>query len=241
MRLHFDPASVLTAIRTRSLLQPLRATGTPSGIEREYSNREQAFGLVKGTGPRILESMDIEQAQGSSSASREPWTMVTQDADLIEHLFCIYFSWQHCFFQNFPEDLFREDFAIGGTRYCSRFLVNAICAAGCLLTRRAGARQIPDDPQLMGQDFCDAALQHLRDTPGSTICTVAGLGILAHFEASRGRLSGMWTYCGQSGRMALDLSLHLRDALATEEANEGSSSEEQGKMHTFWGCFITDQ
>lgn len=241
LRTRFDPASVLAAINTRSLLRPLRATGNPSFIEREYSNREQAFGLVKGTGQRLMETMDVEQAKASSSASQEPWTTVTQDHDFIEHLLRTYFSWQHVFFQNFPEDLFRIDYTSGNTRYCSRFLVNAICAAGCLLSKRAEARVVPNDPLTAGQSFFDAALKHFRDTPGSNICTVAGLGILANFEASRGRLSAMWNYSGQSGRMGLDLNLHLQTTRATKRANEESVVEQQAENHTFWGCFITDQ
>lgn len=242
LRKNFDAAPILAAIRSRSLLRPLRVTETPTGIEREYSNRGQAFSLINVISPTLQGSMDSEQTQGApSSSSREPWTTVTQDPELIEHLFRMYFAWQHTFFQNFPEHHFREDYASGDTGYCSHFLVNAICAAACLLLSRQGVQRFASDPLLHASDFYDTAVHHFKQNPGSTICNAAGLGILANFEAARGRLSSMWSYCGQSGRMALDLGLHLRDALDEQQDNEGDRLEERGKIHTFWGCFITDQ
>lgn len=240
LRHKFDPGPLLTAIRARDLLQPLRVSGTPNVMEREYSGGK-AFGLVRGTAPQIADSMDIEPDQAPLLTSWEPWTDVTQDPELIDHLFSLYFSWQHTFYQMFPEDLFRADYERGGQDYCSRFLVNAICATGSLLSRRPAVFESTDDPNSAGLPFYRSAQDHLRRAPASSICTVAGLSLLANFEAARGRVSAMWAYSGQSSRMALDLSLHLRNGTPNDENDELMRMAERSKVHTFWGCFITDQ
>lgn len=38
------------------------------------------------------------------------WTEIISDDELLSHLMGLYFTWQHAFFQNFPEKLFRQDY-----------------------------------------------------------------------------------------------------------------------------------
>jgi hypothetical protein len=47
--------------------------------------------------------------------------------------------------------------------------------------------------------------QELAMVDGPSILTVAGLFIMSHVEANRGRMHDAWNYCGRSARMALDL------------------------------------
>jgi hypothetical protein len=170
------------------------------------------------------------------------WTTVTEDFEFIEHLLNTYFMWQHAFFQNFPEKLFRGDYEAGKTNYCSRVLVNAICAAGCLLSERPEARGDPYDPTTAGAGFFEEGMILLNRTDRSSIPTVAGVFLLSHVEGYRARLGAMWGLVGRSARMALDLNLHLRnDKMQFDQMPSSMQRAESGRIHAFWGCFISDQ
>ncbi|OCL04980.1 hypothetical protein AOQ84DRAFT_299807 [Glonium stellatum] len=229
-------------LKPHTLLQVLstRDFEVTPGIEADYSSREQMFGLVKGTGTHADDPGRAPDAH--TPLMNQPWTSVTDDYEFIEHLLSLYFSWQHSFFQSFPEKLFREDMVTGRTKYCSRLLVNAICAAGCLLSRRPEARRDPNDPKTAGLDFFDGAVALLNETRTSNIPTTAALYLLCHVEGNRGQLSSLWMYSGRSSRMALDINLHLRsDKLPNEQLTGSANKEETARLHAFWGCFIADQ
>lgn len=44
------------------------------------------------------------------------WTEITSDDELLGHLMGLYFTWQHAFFQNFPEHLFHRDYVSKQTK-----------------------------------------------------------------------------------------------------------------------------
>jgi hypothetical protein len=170
------------------------------------------------------------------------WTTVTTDAEFVKHLLDVYFTWQHTFFQNFPESLFRHDFEHGRTKYCSRVLVNAICAAGCLLSGRPEARADPHDPATTGAGFFEEGIRMLNQSDKSSIPTTAGVFILSHVEGYRARLGAMWGLVGRSARMAMDLNLHLRnEKISADLHGNDDEKQEAGRVHAFWGCFVSDQ
>jgi len=250
LRSQEDPSTILSQTRSQNLHQPISLSRqesdlTPS-LETAYSKRDQTFGLVKGTA--ATDASEEIQPRGPLPThvpyDRPQWTTVTDDAEFIEHLLSLYFSWQHTFFQSFPEKLFRADMAAGRTQYCSRCLVNAICAAGCLLSNRPEARRDPNDPRTAGLDFYDEAVRLLSEAEHrvSSIPTAAALYLICHVEGNRGRLSALWNYSGQSARMALDINLHLRsDKTPTDRMTGDASAMESARCHAFWGCFHADQ
>jgi hypothetical protein len=184
----------------------------------------------------------LQSAISIANRNQNRWTSVTEDKEFIDHLLNIYFTWQHTFFQNFPEDLFRQDYTAGQTKYCSRVLVNAICATGCLLSERPEARGDPNDPQTAGAGFFDEGVKLLNQANRSSIPTTAGVFLLSHVEGYRGKLGSMWGLVGRSARMALDLNLHLRnDRTPFEQLSTEAQKEETARLHAFWGCFISDQ
>jgi hypothetical protein len=177
-----------------------------------------------------------------AAAEEYRWTTVSEDKEFIEHLLNVYFMWQHSFFQNFPEPLFRQDYEAGRTKYCSRVLVNAICAASCLLSDRPEARGDSNDPSTAGAGFFEEGMILLNRSDRSSIPTTAGVFILSHVEGYRARLGAMWGLVGRSARMTLDLNLHLKnDRMAFDEMSPEMQKTENGRIHCFWGCFISDQ
>lgn len=229
-----NPASILASASSNTLIQAFsRDHESTPGMEAEFSGRDQ-FGLVKG-------AQDARPLLETLSQPVNNWTAVTQDQEWIGHLLSLYFSWQHQFFQNFPEALFRADMASGRTDYCSKLLVNALCAAGCLFSNSRRARRDQNDPLTAGLDFYEEAIRLLNEDRTSTLTTTAALSILCHVESSFSRLSSQWQYSGRSSRMALDLNIHLRSNKTPEYEQGVEGLATTARTHIFWGCFITDQ
>jgi len=234
--------NIVHAINAGSLVQPLPislvASESTPGIEAEYSSQSHSFGLMKGT----TQPIGIDAPDASTPIVFQSWTDVTNDMEFIDHLLSLYFTWQHYCFQSFPEHLFRRDYQSFQTKYCSRLLVNALCAAGCQLSDRSEARRDPQDPRTAGMDFLDEAVRLLNEGPVPNIPTVAALYLLCHFESQRGRLSALWDYSGRCGRMVLDLNLHLRnDRNSGDSISDDARIVESARCHVFWGTFIADQ
>jgi hypothetical protein len=249
-RLEDDVGAILTAISAGTLLAPLGGLSQgnndvePSIVE-DYSMRDQQFGLTR-VGTRNVPDNEVQASRAprahSPLAGIRAWTSISVDPDFIEHLLALYLSWQHSFFQSFPEQLFRQDMESGRTKYCSKLLVHGICAAGCLLSNRPEARRDPNDPLTAGVSFFNECVNSLKETEVSSLPSIAGLFVLAHVEGYRGRLNMMWDYCGRSARMALDLNLHLKsDRTSSDHLSEEAEIEERARVHAFWGCFIADQ
>jgi hypothetical protein len=158
------------------------------------------------------------------------------DHDIIDQSLGLYFSWQHCFFQSFPENLFGQDMASGSTKYCSRLLVNAVSAAGCLLSPWDHLPGGAQRPQELSKFFIDEAKRELSAIEEPNIPSIAGLIILSQLEGKRGRMHQAWDYCGRSARLALDAGLHLKDY-----RQEAAPVDSNARNHTFWGCIIADQ
>ena len=230
----------------RSSPEPMESDIDPPSQPPPYHARpmvSNALAPQLGTQPSA-ETRRASDAHTPLSTAEGPlrWTAATDDAELVEHLLDVYFMWQHSFFQNFPEPLFRQDFATGRTRYCSRMLVNAICAAGCLLSDRAEARSNPADPTTAGAAFFEEGIQLLNRSDRASIPSTAGLFLLSHVEGYRARLGTMWGLVGRSARMALDQNLHLRtEKESFDQLSPEAQNEEMGRIHTFWGAFISDQ
>ncbi|KAF2435240.1 hypothetical protein EJ08DRAFT_581095 [Tothia fuscella] len=240
-----DPQSLAEHVQAgRYLAQRENSNSSQVTMAGDYSAREHIFGLTR-VGTRTLPDNEIRAGRvpnaHSPLGSRAGWT-VPAEPELVEHLLSLYFSWQHSFFQSFPEDLFRKDMVSGRTKFCSKLLMNGICAAGCLLSTRPEARRDPNDPLTAGTIFFDEGIYELRKTETPSIPSIAGLFVLSHVEGYRGRMSRMWDYSGRSARMALDLNLHLRsDRTSSDHLSPEAEIEEKARVHTFWGCFIADQ
>lgn len=181
---------VKAAEETQSILRSAGHSGIPSrdlvhsssptSLEKSFAHQYKTFGVVKGS----------EIGSGHASASRSsgfedgrtvnPWTRVTDNAELLDHLLTLYFTWQHSFFQSFPEKLFRADMVSGRTKFCNSLLVNAICAAGCFLSARKVVWDKHADGKTLMENFLEEAYQQVSDVKESTIAVTAALSLIAY-------------------------------------------------------------
>jgi hypothetical protein len=100
----------------------------------------------------------------------------------------------------------------------------------------------PYDTATAGTGFFEEGMLLLNRADKSSIPSTAGVFLLSHVEGYRAHLGAMWGLVGRSARMALDLNLHLRnEKVPFDEMPPTMQTEENGRIHTFWGCFISDQ
>lgn len=176
-----DVQSILQSFGMLGISMPdLIHSTSPTGLERNFARQDQTFGVFKGTEMGATHASAAPESGFKEGQTVLPWTTVTQDTELIEHLLTLYFSWQHSFFQSFPERLFRSDMAAGRTKYCSSTLVNAICAAGCFLSSRSETWQDKGDGKTLMHTFLEETERLLAQVTESTITTVASMGLASY-------------------------------------------------------------
>jgi hypothetical protein len=163
-----------------------------------------------------------------------PWTAVTTDEALIEHLMSLYFCWEYPIFASLSRQHFLADFRSGRHRYCSPLLVNCILAVGYQFSKDSIRNS---NGSVFANDFATETLRLLeveQDIPSLT--TVQALGILSILEASQGKSEQSAFHCGQAIRMAVEMGLHL-----DVDVPQLSGTEREVRRATVWGAFALDQ
>jgi Fungal specific transcription factor domain len=229
-----------------SKITALPEISSGSSLENEFSNimggtenpghndEARHFGHTSNHG---FLSTEVESVC-TAKPENEPWTNVTSDAGLIEHLMTLYFTWQHPIYLLFSKECFLHDMAHSRKKYCSSLLVNTILAAACLFSDRPESRKDPSDSRTAGEHFYEEAKRLWAENRSSSLAAVQALAILSIREVSMGRESKGWLHMGASMRMALELGLHLSMKGSSAKM---SSAELEVRRITFWGCFSLDQ
>lgn len=169
----------------------------------------------------------------------DPWTTVTSDVELIQHLMALYFCWEYPTFATLDQGTFLADFKNGNPRYCSSLLVNSMLAVGCRCSTNYAARADPNDSTTAGDHFFAEAVRIFESqTDHHQLTTIQALGLMSIREASRGNTSNSHYYSGQSIRLAIEMGLHLG---MESDGSEESNAERTVRCATFWGAFSLDQ
>lgn len=207
-------------------------TGTPGSTfhtqapsTRTESSRSPVDGKWSPTGSQHA------AAEGGSSS----WFSVPQDAEFVDHLLNLYFSWSHPFFCFFSKDHFLRDMSRGSTKYCSAMLVNAILAVACQYSDRAAARGKHHQAVSAGDYFFSEAQRYSENIGEATLTFVQAIAVMAVREGSAGRDHISFRLIGRAARMALEMGLHLPETTAGRPDLRGS--EMDIRKLTFWGVF----
>ena len=127
--------------------------------------------------------------------SNEPpiiWTDVSSSHTLIGHLFDLYFTWVHPVHMLFSELDFKHSFRTNDGHYCSRSLVNSVCAMACHLLENEGARMPEGSTQeaaTLREGFMNQARKHLTPATYKELTSVQALAVmyLVDFSSSKAR------------------------------------------------------
>ena len=176
-------------------------------------------------------SQSLTSIQKASDAPAV-WFEVPQDAEFVEHLLSLYFSWVHPFYTLYSREYFLRDMNCGYTDYCSAMLVNATLSYACHYSDRPTARTDVSDPTTAGDAFFAEAKRLLDKDERPCLTTVQALGVMSMRECSHGRESNGYQLAGRCLRMALELGLHLSVIGSGLRA-----SEVEVRRTTFWGIF----
>ncbi|KAH6667682.1 fungal-specific transcription factor domain-containing protein [Halenospora varia] len=200
--------------------------GSRTGRSQEDPHSHDGDGVVE-------QEVGEEHSPGNHT---EPWTAVTSDDALIEHLLSLYFCWEYPIFASLCRQHFLTDFRTVRRRYCSSLLVNAVLAVGSLFSSQSGEGTDLDNSEGSGQQFfCEAERLWASDYGSPSLTTIQALGLMSIFEASRGRDKQSMFHAGQSIRMAVEMGLHYN----TNDA-EASETEREVRSATIWGTFALD-
>ena len=114
------------------------------------------------------------------------WTTITDDDSLLSNLISVLFIWEGTFYNWIDRDLFLGDMSSGQTRYCSRFLVNALLAFACPYSDRMEARPKNGQPSSLMSKFMAEAQRLLEFQPVS-LTTVQGIACLCMAKVTLGQ------------------------------------------------------
>jgi hypothetical protein len=163
------------------------------------------------------------------------WTNVTNNGELIRHLFGLYFAWSHPFYLLFSQEIFFLGLNDKKLKYCTPLLVNAILALACNWSDRLDVRADPNDLGTVGDLFFAEAKRLLAVEERSCLTTVQALGLMSLREAMMNHDSSGWRYAGQMMSMAIELGLHM--SYRVQPGFNATPTEIEARRVTFWGCF----
>ena len=206
-------------------------TGTP-GSNFHASTPLRSADNSRSPAERMWGEQRPQQNPAEASGS---WFRVPQDADFVEHLLDLYFSWVHPFYTLFSKDHFLKDMSRGGSKYCSPLLVNAVLALACSYSDRPAARTDATDPGTAGDYYFKEAMELDRLTDEASLTTIQAVAVMAIREASAGRDHVGYRLSGRCIRLAMELGLHLAELPGGQERLRPMDIEI--RRMTFWGIF----
>jgi hypothetical protein len=199
-----------------STMKPCKGAGHMS-----YSQES----TVGGQSEQVMQSADTQ------------WTKVSSDKAMIEHIFALYFCWEHPIFHTLSREHFLSDLRTGTQRYCSHLLVNAMLALGCRLSAQKDSQSNPDGESTMGGQFFAEAKRLLAERRTPLLPAVQALGLMSLYEATCGRDSESWFFSCQSMQMAIEMGLHIE----MQNHDQLTAMEQEVRIATFWGAFSLHQ
>ena len=185
------------------------------------------FAETEGLSPRSQRQLSVAlmDYEMDRAGERDPesgilhegrWTSVTNDRELIDHLFSLYFSWVHPVHMLFSRNHFISSYRNQADLYCSSSLVNAICAMGCLLLGEKGRFSAEEglDPVMLRRDFMDEARSLIKPEHYNKRTIVQTFAVMFLVELGQGQGSRASSYL----RLAGDAVNSMRDNTYSTEA-----------------------
>ena len=141
------------------------------------------------------------------------WTRTTADADLVQHLLELYFTWIHPIHMVLSEPHFRTSFDRHDGVYCSPALVNVICAMATHLLEAS-----PDDESELtyeaaaddglGDRFMDEGRSLIKPEDYAKLTTIQAFAIMLLADAASGKALKASSYIRFANSSLADEAVH---------------------------------
>lgn len=125
----------------------------------------------------------LDHEYGAAQLPRLPWTSVTRDPDVLDHLFQLYFAWVHPVSTLFSERHFYDSYKRQAQRHCSPLLVNAMCALACHFHTHSD--DCDADYDQLGASFADA-FRAAFDPEDKAITSIQATAVMFLVDLARG-------------------------------------------------------
>ncbi|KHN99136.1 Zn(2)-C6 fungal-type DNA-binding domain protein [Metarhizium album ARSEF 1941] len=187
-----------------------------------------------------LDRLDLLALRESAiRVDAKPWTAVAGDG-IVSELISSFFNWDDALYLPFLDrEAFVEDMRarnVAAAKFCTPFLVNAICAARCYTCRRTRAFSGISKKNLADDFFNEAKkLLHLEGGRAS-IPTVQGLTLLFSIACFRGtdKLGGLYRLSAYDMFHQLDV-----DAMYAKIAHDPLAARDRRVLSRLaWGLFL---
>ncbi|KAJ1337548.1 DNA binding [Microdochium nivale] len=168
------------------------------------------------------------------------WTSVSKDDALMRKIMAAYFMNEYPSLPAFHKDYFLRDMAEGRHRFCSRLLVNAVLAMGCICYSGLPSRYEHWNPQSLVYQFMGEAKRLWGlETDKLKLTTVQAGPILniIHNMCCQDKLG--WAFTMQAVTMAHSLGL-FSPAASSPSSRQYSKREQDARDFTAW-CIFTFQ
>ncbi|KAF7562913.1 hypothetical protein G7046_g1230 [Stylonectria norvegica] len=220
----------------------VRLCGGQRQLNSDRAGRLRFFGPTSSLHLSESVTSSVLIREPNSSRGRYQW-QDTISADLQNHLFELYWKYQHQVLPIIHKEAFLNDLENGQTKYCSKLLVY------CILTRAASISEDPeiralalaeddtneDPPFLVNR--CATLLDAELNNPGIT--TLQSLQLLSDIYCVICNDTKGWLDAGGACRLAFELGLH------SDSKGLGSTALSQVDLEirhiAFWSCFSLDR
>lgn len=170
-------------------------------------------------------SQAIEQYHRNLVDNRDPrfWTNVSTQAELIEHLIKLYFTWIHPVHMLLDQDRFMTSFRECLDSYCSAALVNVICAMSCHLLHdtRDDDEATQSGIESLRAEFINESKSLLKHADPEKMTSIQTYAILFLVEIGSGH--------------GLKANAHLRLAVESLIAKQTSEQSSEAEEVAAWG------
>lgn len=167
----------------------------------------------------------IEQYHRNLVENHDPryWTNVSTEAELIEHLIKLYFTWIHPVHMLFDEEHFTSSFKDCTDVYCSSALVNIICAMSCYLLHdtRDDDEQTKSGIESLRTQFINESRSLMKHADCAKMTSIQTYAIMFLVELGSGH--------------GLIASSHLRLAVESLTAKQTSEQSAEAEEVAAWG------
>ncbi|KAI0104632.1 putative C6 transcription factor [Nemania sp. FL0031] len=223
-----------------TIFQRLRTANDPIALAHSIRQAELLLPPAASESP-TLQEIEVDALRRSPvKITARPWTTVAGDG-IVSELISSWFKWDDAFLYPFIDrDCFIQDIRVGDStsaKYCSPFLVNAICALRSYFSETIDTVRRVTNQDIREQFLAEAKKQYDHKLP--TLPTIQGLWIMFAISYMKGEDRNGSLYRFASYGMLKRSKISEVFSSLTETGPE-DASKKRAVSKTIWGLFCLE-